>query len=25
MATEALKEIISFGFNTLNLHRIEAG
>lgn len=25
IATEALKEIISFGFNTLNLHRIEAG
>ena len=24
-ATEALKKIISFGFNTLNLHRIEAG
>ncbi len=25
IATEALREIISFGFNTLNLHRIEAG
>ena len=25
IATEALKEIISFGFNSLNLHRIEAG
>lgn len=24
-ATEVLKEILNFGFNTLNLHRIEAG